>query len=111
MKKRINTFSEFQSKLLSDSVLQAEFKSDPVTAVQQFEQTSPIYTRDKWIYRMVVFVLGTTILSTVIGVILLMTNKQDISIDKFVPTMLTATCSAAIGALTGLLASPPRSNS
>ena len=108
MSKKIKTFNEFKSELERNDSLQAQFKTDPVEAIRQFEQIEPIYTSDKWVYRIVVAVLGLTILGIVLGVISLMTFKGTVDIDKLVPTLLTATCSAAIGALTGLLAPSPR---
>jgi len=64
---------------------------------------------DNWIYRIIVLSLGITIISIIIGVIVLIGSGK-ISDDKGVPTILTAIGSAAIGALAGLLAPQPKSN-
>jgi hypothetical protein len=105
---QIKTFAEFKNELVTNTDLQNQFKEDPVKAVQQFQQQSPL-TTDKWIYRIIVLSLGITILSIIIGVIVLIGTGK-ISDDKGVPTILTAIGSAAIGALAGLLAPPPKSN-
>jgi hypothetical protein len=110
MKSTIKSFGEFKQQLETNTDLQTKFKENPVEAIQQFEQTDPVYTRDKVVYRIVVLVLGLIIICIVGGVIILMSSKTTPDIDKLVPTMLTATCSAALGALTGLLAPSPRTN-
>ncbi len=106
--KQIKTFDEFKNELESNTELQNQFKHDPLSAVQQFQQQSPLAT-DKWIYRIIVLSLGITIISIILGVIVLIGTGK-ISDDKGVPTILTAIGSAAIGALAGLLAPPPKSN-
>lgn len=100
--------SEFKKELVSNPELQQQFKDDPVKAAEQIKQKSPLET-DPWIYRIIVLALGITILSIIIGVIVLI-GAGKISDDKGVPTILTAIGSAAIGALAGLLAPPPKSN-
>lgn len=107
MAKEIKTFDEFKSELVSSPDLQNQFRQDPLSAVQQFQQLSPL-TTDKWIYRIIVLSLGITIIAIIIGVIVLMGSGK-ITDDKGVPTILTAIGSAAIGAMAGLLAPPPRS--
>ena len=57
---------------------------------------------DVWIYRGVVGALGLTVLSAVIGAIILASLKV-----TPVPELLTAIGSAAVGALAGLLAPSP----
>jgi hypothetical protein len=108
MAKEIKTFDEFKSELMSSPKLQNQFKEDPVSAVQDFQQSNPLST-DKWIYRIIVLALGVTILTIIVGVIILIGSGR-ISDDKGVPTILTAIGSAAIGALAGLLAPPPKTN-
>lgn len=99
--------SEFKKELVSNRDLQQQFKDDPVKAAEQIKQKNPLET-DPWIYRIIVLALGITILSIIIGVIVLIGTGK-ISDDKGVPTILTAIGSAAIGALAGLLAPPPKS--
>ncbi len=108
MEKQMKTFDEFKNELVSNSALQDQFKQDPVKAVQQIQQKNPLDT-DNWIYRIIVLSLGITIISIIIGVIVLIGSGK-ISDDKGVPTILTAIGSAAIGALAGLLAPQPKSN-
>jgi hypothetical protein len=104
--RNINTFDEFKEELKNDTELQEEFKANPVAAIDTFQQKSPLET-DKWIYRIVVLALGSTILAIIIGVIVLV-GTGDIQGDIGVPTILTAIGSAAIGALAGLLAPSPK---
>ncbi len=104
--KHIQSFNEFKSQLVSSPDLQIQFKENPLEAVKQFEQQSPLQT-DKWIYRIIVSALGLTILAIIIGVLVLMGTGR-ITNDQGVPTVLTAIGSAAIGALAGLLAPSPK---
>ncbi len=108
MPKDIKSFDEFKSELISSPRLQSQFKEDPVSAVQEFQQSNPLST-DKWIYRIIVLALGITIITIIIGVIVLIGSGK-ITDDKGVPTILTAIGSAALGAMAGLLAPPPKSN-
>ena len=57
--------------------------------------------KDKWLYRMVVAVLGLTVVSSVIGTIALAMAGQS------TPEVVVALGSAAIGGLAGLLAPSP----
>jgi cytochrome bd-type quinol oxidase subunit 1 len=108
MENSIKTFNDFKAQLVSDPNLQHQFKEDPVAAIKQFKQSSPLST-DKWIYRIIVLALGLTILAIIFGVIYLIGNDK-IQSDGQVPTILTAIGSAAIGALAGLLAPPPKTD-
>ncbi len=56
---------------------------------------------DKWLYRMVVVVLGLTVVSSVVGTIALAMAGQP------TPEVIVALGSAAIGGLAGLLAPSP----
>src|SRR4051794_21063828 len=102
------SLTEFKKDLVNNMQLQQEFKADPVQAVEKIKER-PLDT-DVWIYRMVVFALGATILTIIIGIVILM-GSGNIKEDKNVPTILTAIGSAAIGALAGLLAPSPKSAS
>ena len=106
--KKVKSFKEFKKKLLADKVLQDEFKKDPVKAIKQIEKRTGPLSTDAWIYRIVVIGLSITVLSLVIGVMILVCLEK-ITDDKSVPTILTAIGSAAIGALAGLLV-PPANN-
>ena len=104
----VTTFKEFKKELIASPELQNQFKEDPVAAIEKFQRQSPLST-DKWIYRIIVLSLGATILFIITGVIVLVgTGKIDG--DTGVPTILTAIGSAAIGAMAGLLAPPPKSD-
>jgi hypothetical protein len=56
---------------------------------------------DKWLYRMVVLVLGLTLVSSILGTIVLAMAGQS------TPEVVVALGSAAIGGLAGLLAPSP----
>ena len=58
-------------------------------------------TKDKWIYRIVVGVLGLTVVSSILGTIALAMA------DRSTPEVIVALGSAAIGGLAGLLAPSP----
>jgi hypothetical protein len=68
------------------------------------EASSPLQY-DLWIYRVVVCVLGFTVIATVIGGIFL-AMKADPNIK--LPDAIVAIGSAAVGALAGLLAPSPK---
>lgn len=104
--REFKSFDDFKFELEKDPTLQDEFKKDPVTAAKQIKQQNPLST-DKWIYRIIVLGLSITIISTTIGILILVGNGT-ITSDAGVPTILTAIGSAAIGALAGLLAPPPK---
>lgn len=106
METKFKSISEFKRELFRNPELQEEFKNNPVEAAKKIEQKSPLDT-DVWIYRIVVFALGATLIAIIVGVLLLM-GSDVIKDDKSVPTILTAIGSAAIGALAGLLAPSPR---
>lgn len=82
----------------------SEFKSELMQLAHKVvaEKENPLQT-DKWIYRGVVFFLGMTVLSAVIGAIYLSAHTSETT----PPEILTALGSAAVGALAGLLAPSP----
>ncbi|NNU33561.1 hypothetical protein HK413_04320 [Mucilaginibacter sp. S1162] len=105
MKTDFKNISDLKRTVADDPNFQAELQKDPVGVIANI-QDSPL-TTDVWIYRIVVIALGTTILSLVLGVLILVGTGQ-FKDDKAVPTILTAIGSAAIGALAGLLAPSPQ---
>lgn len=109
MAKEVKSFDDFKKELVSSPSLQTQFKEDPLAAINNFQQENPLQT-DKWIYRIIVLSLGVTIIAIIIGVMVLMGSGK-ITNDQGVPTILTAIGSAAIGALAGLLAPPPKGGS
>ena len=98
--------NEFAKEMRRSPELQQKFKDDPVKAAEEMKEKSPLES-DVWVYRIVVLSLGLTILSIILGVIILIGTSQ-IKDDSGVPTILTAIGSAAIGALAGLLAPAPK---
>ena len=104
MQTLFKNITDFKNTMESNEDLQNQFKNDPVAAAKMIEQ-SPLQT-DKWIYRIVVMALGVTILSIIIGMLILIGHGH-FEDDTKVPTILTAIGSAAIGALGGLLAPSP----
>jgi len=56
---------------------------------------------DVWLYRMIVVVLGLTVVATIVGAIVLAMTGQS------TPEVIVALGSAAIGGLAGLLAPSP----
>lgn len=105
MTTNIKTIQQLQSEMISNPLLQDEFKENPVAALQKM-QPSPL-ENDNWIYRIIVSALGLSILSIIIGVIVLIAVGK-VTNDQSVPTILTAIGSAAIGGLAGLLAPQPK---
>ena len=115
-----NAIMAVVNKIMTSPELADFVKGDPDKVKKMAEQMAremypPPLDSDPWIYRMVVFSLGVTIISVVFGV-LLITYKlmmSDFETPDFrIPDILTAIGSAAVGALSGLLApSPVRSKS
>jgi hypothetical protein len=105
METTFKSIADFKSAMATDPNLQTAFQNNPVEASKNIHE-SPLDT-DIWIYRIVVFALGATVLSIIIGVLFLV-GGGEIKDDKTVPTILTAIGSAAIGALSGLLAPSPK---
>jgi hypothetical protein len=92
---------ELASWVAQDSTLQQEVSSDPVGTLQRLAK--PIES-DRWIYRLVVGILGLTILGVVAGAFVLEVNNSGATI----PDALLALGSAALGALAGLLTPFPK---
>ena len=87
-----------------DNSIPAEAKA---RLIEELHAIPTALQSDPWIYRMVVAALGFTVLSSVIGA-LIITGTSGASI----PEGVVALGSAAVGALAGLLApSPVRSQS
>ena len=90
--------------IASDSTLTPEQKTKLLNSLNTL--ATPLQT-DKWIYRLVVGVLGLALILTVIGGFTLVLTGQ----TKPMPEGLIAIGSAAVGALAGLLAPSPGSRS
>ena len=99
------------NRIVSNPELIERVKESPQTELPKLaqevvtEMPSPLKT-DRWIYRIVVLSLGTTILLVVAGAVLLaLIHGAQVKM----PEVLTALGSAAVGALAGLLAPSPTS--
>ncbi|MCX5878845.1 MAG: hypothetical protein NTY44_07035 [Deltaproteobacteria bacterium] len=90
------------ANIASDTSLAPEQKAALVTSLSNI--ATPLQT-DRWIYRLVVIILGLTLIFTVIGGFALVLTGQ----TKPMPEGLIAIGSAAVGALAGLLAPSPMS--
>ena len=99
---------ELVTEALGNEELLAKIKEDPKKELpklaEEVTQMLPPLEMppDVWIYRVVVLSLGITVLSVVIGSIIL--TGRDVA---KIPDLLTAIGSAAVGALAGLLAPSP----
>lgn len=107
MKQKFTSTRELADALKTNTNLQTQFKEDPVSAMESVTK-NPLEW-DNWVYRIVVMALGITILLIILGVIVLIAVGEVEPKDNEVPTIFTATASAAIGALAGLLAPSPKS--
>jgi len=106
METYFKNIADFKDAITSDTDLQNAFKTDPAEAAKSIQETPPLDT-DKWIYRIVVIALGVSILSIIVGMLILI-GYAHFKDDQHVPTIFTAIGSAAIGALSGLLAPSPK---
>lgn len=79
--------------------------NDPLSVIQEAADTADeaSWTKDKWLYRVAVGVLGALALIAAIGAIVL------VSLGKTTPEVLVSLGSAAVGALVGLFAPSPTS--
>jgi hypothetical protein len=105
-KMQTRSADELVQRITANPNLVQDVKTDPVTTLktvadQVVRDLPPALQTDRWIYRIVVSVLGLVVLAAIIGAILL--GYQWITI----PETLTALGSAAVGALAGLLAPSP----
>ena len=102
---RVQSARELADRIAHDPELQEQIKADPVKTIAGL--VTPLHT-GVWIYRMVVGVLGLTVLITVVGMICLSAMSSKIWAYT-IPDALVALGSAAVGALAGLLAPSPSS--
>lgn len=100
-----NSFEDFKETLSNSNKLQEEFKTDPVQALNNFEVRNPKET-DSWIYRIIVIMLGLSIIAIIVGLILLAFWDRR-NPDSQLITIFATISSGAIGALAGLLAPSP----
>ncbi len=93
---RFESVSELAARVADSPELQQQIAANPAAALQ--EMAKPLES-DAWIYRLVVIVLGLTILTVIGGVIALKAINEELGI----PDALVAIGSAAVAALAGLL--------
>ena len=99
----VNEIAESIKHVIDSSDLSADEKAKLVSAVVQ--PSTPL-ENDKWIYRIVVGVLGFALIATVVGAIAGYLTAQ----SEPIPDVLIAIGSASVGALAGLLAPSPNAN-
>lgn len=99
-----NSFEDFKETLSNSSKLQQEFRTDPIQALNNFNVKNPKET-DSWIYRIIVIMLGFSIITIIIGLIALVFRDKEP--DNQLITIFATISSGAIGALAGLLAPSP----
>ncbi len=103
MAQQFRLAQDMADAVASNAQLQEQIRQNPAAALQNL--AAPVLQTDAWIYRIVVTVLGLGMLATIIAVCLLA------AYDKKTPDGVIAIGSAAVGALAGLLAPSPVSQS
>jgi hypothetical protein len=96
----IRSLSELSVAVVGNKHLQDEIRADPVQAIQNLAAQAQI--PDTWVYRLVIVILGATVLIVVLGGFIFAAT-----VGKDIPAALIAIGSAAVGALAGLLAPSP----
>lgn len=98
--KRVLYARQLADRIARDPNLESQIKSEPEKVIRQYSE--PAYVADKWIYRMVVGILGLAIVIAAGGALWLAVRGGGPT-----PEILLALGSAAVGALAGLLAPSP----
>lgn len=98
----IRSVNQLAATLARDPQLAEAVKADPIGTIAKI--AGPPLETDVWIYRLVVGALGLTVLTAVVGAIVLAAMGAE---GRKVPEVLVALGSAAVGALAGLLAPSP----
>lgn len=102
--------TRFAAKVAENPELALRVKANPVDALREeagnLTRIENALASDRWVYRIVVLTLGSSLICTTVGAIVLaaMHPKED------VPQILIAIVSGSIGALAGLLAPSPAKN-
>jgi hypothetical protein len=115
MAEEIRSADQLAKNIIEIPGVLAEIQANPKETISKLvaqakEQVpSRALEQDKLIYRIVVSSLGLVVLLVVIGVIALAFKSN--SSPVFIPDVLTALGSAAIGALAGILAPSPATKS
>lgn len=95
---------DLETELQKNNDLQERFKANPIEAIKDVETKNPKDT-DYWIYRIIVIALGVSVVTIIIGLVLI--SMREITLENQLITIFTAISSGAIGALAGLLAPSP----
>ncbi|HVN24506.1 MAG TPA: hypothetical protein VMT71_11085 [Syntrophorhabdales bacterium] len=95
---RVRTVGELAERIARDPELERKVKEDPIKIIAAL--AAPPQT-DVWVYRIVVIALGLIVLGAMTGGIVMAARGSDL------PQFIVAVGSAAVGALTGLLAPSP----
>jgi uncharacterized protein YcfJ len=103
MSTSVRTVQQLAARAAQDPQLAADLGADPVRELNRIAAQTQL--PDTWIYRLVVIALGSAVLISLIGGIIL--AKVDGGNTANVLPLLTAIGSAAVGALAGLLAPSP----
>jgi len=97
---KVTSIEELTTMIAKDKSLEEEIKKDPIKGIAKIAE-HPL-EMDKWIYRIVVLMLGFTVLLAAYGAIYLAGIAK-----AEIPDILIAIGSAAVGALAGLLTPTP----
>jgi hypothetical protein len=96
-----------RNRVQTDSHLRDALAGDPVLNPARLDEVAdqPVYTQDKWLYRIVVGGLVAVVVLAV--VVYLAATLQGRDLPQGAATGLTALASAALGGLVGLFAPSP----
>jgi hypothetical protein len=97
----MNKLNELANRIEENPTLRAKMVSNPEETIRNLAASFPLQT-DVLIYRLVVAFLGGTLVSVMLGSIVLSFYGVD------VPDILTAVGGAAVGSLGSLLSQPPK---
>ena len=89
--------TDLVARIEQDAELQRQVREDPVATLRSLARPP---TEDKWVYRLVVTLLGLTAIFVVCGAFVL----KAIDNQTGIPDALVAIGSAAVAALAGLMA-------
>lgn len=95
--KTYNSFQDFADEVGRDDKLAGELAADPAGAIQK------VKIKNKWVYRMAVIFLGSTVGLIVLGAILSLLPGKDCKEPIPYPEFLIAIASTAVGAIAGLI--------
>lgn len=107
MTRKFKSLEAFYNALREDKEFKKEFQKNPYSILESAVEIVP--KNDKWIYRIIMISLGITLITVVISA-LIITSDPD-NANNPIPTIFSSTASIAIGAMVGLLAPSPNSES